>query len=96
MSSDSLINNVNYNVIMDRNISVLSNQSTIPPEELSYVINIIDAEIYVPNSNVYIPDVENENDNILLNLLKMKIIVIKLTALTLVVLLLVLWVCFYM
>ena len=60
MSSDSLIANYEYNVVMDRNISVLSNQSTIPPEDLSYVINVVDAEIYVPNAEVYILDVKEK------------------------------------
>lgn len=63
MSSENLITNIEYNVQMDRNISILSNQSTIPPEDLSYVINVVDAEIYVPNAEVYILDVkEKRND----------------------------------
>jgi hypothetical protein len=63
MSTESLITNIEYNVKMDRNISILSNQSTIPPEDLSYAINITDAEIYIPNPEVYISDIkEKRND----------------------------------
>jgi hypothetical protein len=41
MSTENLINNTEYNTKMN------SNQSTIVPEDLSYAINIIDAQ---PNS----------------------------------------------
>lgn len=63
MSSDSLITNIEYNVNIDRNIRILSNQNTIVPEELSYVINITNAEIYVPNAEVYISDIREEQSN---------------------------------
>ena len=42
MSTDSLINNIDYNTKMDENISILSNDGTILPEDLSYSINIIE------------------------------------------------------
>lgn len=42
MSTESLINNIDYNTKMDQNISILSNDGTILPEDLSYSINIID------------------------------------------------------
>lgn len=42
MSTDSLINNIDYNTKMDENISIVSNDGTILPEDLSYSINIIE------------------------------------------------------
>jgi len=94
MSSDSLISNFNYNVNMDRNISILSNQSTIPPEDLSYVINVVDAEIYVPNAEVYILDVKEKRnvkcDFIINNKLLIINIVIRLLAFALIILI-VIW-----
>ena len=42
MSTDSLINNIDYNTKMDENISIVSNDDTILPEDLSYSINIIE------------------------------------------------------
>jgi hypothetical protein len=42
MSTDSLINNIDYNTKMDENINILSNDGTILPEDLSYSINIIE------------------------------------------------------
>lgn len=42
MSTDSLINNIVYNTKMDENISIVSNDDTILPEDLSYSINIIE------------------------------------------------------
>lgn len=94
MSSESLITNIEYNVQMDRNISILSNQSTIPPEDLSYVINIVDAEIYVPNAEVYILDIKEKRNSKceLLNNNKLLIlnIVIRLLAFALIILI-VIW-----
>ena len=98
MSTDNLINNIEQNDNMERNISILSNQSTISPEELSYVIDINDAELYIPNANVYIPDIKNSNENNNTTLRFMKIqplTIVKLLSVVLVVLLAV-WVCFYM
>ena len=42
MSTDSLIANIDYNVKMDSNISLSlnSNEGTLSPEDLSYIINI--------------------------------------------------------
>jgi len=57
MSSESLITNIVYNVKMDRDISILSDQITIPPEDLSYAINVIDTETYFLNDQLYISDV---------------------------------------
>ncbi len=88
MSSESLTTNINYNVIMDRNISILSNQSTISPEELSYVIDINDAEIYIPNDEVYISDIKEQQPNNFDILTIIKIISV------IVVLLLIIWFCF--
>lgn len=62
MRSESLIANFEYNPKMDRNISVLSNQSTEPPEDLSYAINILDAEIYIPNAEVYVSDIKEQEE----------------------------------
>jgi hypothetical protein len=93
MSSDSLISNIEYNVNMDRNISLLSNQSTIPPEDLSYAINIVDAEIYVPNAEVYISDIKEKHNSKceLLNNNKILIIniAIRLLAFTLIILIII-------
>lgn len=48
MSTESLINNIDfnidYNIKMDKNLSILSNEGTILPEDLSYSINIIDPQ----------------------------------------------------
>jgi hypothetical protein len=88
MSSESLTTNINYNVIMDRNISILSNQSTISPEELYYVIDINDAEIYTPNDEVYISDIKEQQPNNFDILTIIKIISV------IVVLLLIIWFCF--
>lgn len=94
MSSENLIANIEYNVQMDRNISILSNQSTIPPEDLSYVINFVDAEIYIPNAEVYILDVKEKHnskcDFIINNKLLIINIVIRLLAFALIILI-VIW-----
>ena len=49
MSSESLIANVEYNTRMDSNVNILENSfpSTIFPEELSYVINILDIQVNI-------------------------------------------------
>ena len=88
MSTESLITNIEYNVKMDRNISILSNQSTIPPEDLSYAINITDAEIYIPNPEVYISDIKEEESN------KFDILTIIKILSVILVILLVVWFCF--
>jgi len=59
MSTESLINNIEYNieydieynVKMDQNISILSNEGTIPPEDLSYIININNSNEEISKSN---------------------------------------------
>ena len=55
MSKESLINNIEYdieyNVKMDQNISILSNEGTIPPEDLSYIININNSNEEISKSN---------------------------------------------
>ena len=40
MTLERLLTNVEYNDDDDRNISILSTQSTISPEELSYIIDL--------------------------------------------------------
>ena len=87
MSSESLITNIVYNVKMDRDISILSDQITIPPEDLSYAINVIDTETYFLNDQIYISDVNKEkNNNFDI------IIIIKLLSIILIILLV--WICF--
>jgi hypothetical protein len=59
MSTESLINNIDYNiqynieynVKMDQNISILSNEGTIPPEDLSYIIYINNLNEEISTSN---------------------------------------------
>lgn len=88
MSSESLITNIVYNVKMDRDISILSDQSTISPEDLSYAINVIDTETYFLNDQLYISDVNKEkNNNFDI------IIIIKLLSIILIILLA--WICFF-
>ena len=84
MSSESLISNIIYNVKMDRDISILSEQSTIQPEDLSYVI---DTEINFLNDQVYIQDVNKEKNN------NFDIIII-IKILSIIVIILLVWICF--
>lgn len=51
MSTESLINNIDYNVKMDQNISILSSEGTILPEDLSYAIIINNSNEEIPTSN---------------------------------------------
>ena len=61
MSTESLINNIYYNTKMDQNISILSNDGTILPEDLSYSINIIDnQQNYLKLQDDKIKLIENE------------------------------------
>ena len=53
MSTESLINNIDYNFKMDRNIdlSLNSNEGTILPEDLSYAIIINNSTEEISTSN---------------------------------------------
>jgi hypothetical protein len=52
MSTESLINNIDYNTKMDKNVSILSDTESVLPEDLSYAItiNMPNQEIPVPNN----------------------------------------------
>ena len=81
MTLERLLTNIEYNDDNDRNISILSTQSTIPPEELSYIIDITDSETYFPKRKIYISDVKkseniNNNDLIIIKLLSTILIII--------------------
>lgn len=57
MSTESLINNIDYNVKMDKNISILSDTTSMLPEDLSYAINVTDIPVSFPEVK------ENRQDN---------------------------------
>lgn len=87
MTLERLLTNVEYNDDDDRNISILSTQSTISPEELSYIIDITDSETYVPKRKIYISDVKkseniNNNDLIIIKLLSTILIIILVVLIT--------------
>ena len=94
MTLERLLTNIEYNDDNDRNISILSTQSTIPPEELSYIIDITDSETYFPKRKIYISDVKkseniNNNDLIIIKLLSTILIIILVVLITI-------WVYVYM
>jgi len=71
MSTESLINNIDYNLNMGSNtsLSLNSNEGTIPPEDLSYAI-------VINTSNEKIPVTNNIRKNSCL-ILKLNILIIS-------------------
>lgn len=84
MSTESLITNIEYNVKMDSDISISSN--LVKNTDLFYAINFTDTQLYIPESKVYIKEENNKNSN-LLTIIKF--------ILSIIVLLLTIWFCFF-
>ena len=83
MSTDSLIANIDYNVKMDSNVSLSlnSNEGTLSPEDLSYIINITDNPINLLNEKI--PVSNNVSNNISNNMSEHVCLIIKLNVLIL-------------
>lgn len=68
MSTESLINNIDYNTKMDKNISILSDTESVLPEDLSYAITI-----NMPNEERPLPN--NRRNNFCL-ILKINVLIV--------------------